>query len=151
MVLAWENLQWGFCDVSCCSLFIAVFVTLVVVLHSLLFDVIPHPFVSYRQSFYTHFILSARFIAEWFTTLSFFYSFSARATVLMRHFLPMGVFYLTLLPHIFDTTCFFQSLPGSRQFFLEVFRAADPRNKDRLISLFDSQQTTVLIFRRIRI
>ena len=51
MVLAWENFQRGFCDVGCCSSFIVVFVTLVVVLHSLLFDVIPHPSVSYRRVF----------------------------------------------------------------------------------------------------
>ena len=31
MVHAWENLQWGFCDVGCCSSFIAVFVMLLVV------------------------------------------------------------------------------------------------------------------------
>ena len=46
MVLAWENFQRDFCDVGCCSSFIVVFVTLVVVLHSLLFDVIPHPSVT---------------------------------------------------------------------------------------------------------
>ena len=40
-----------FCDFGCCSSFIAVFVLLFVVLHSLLFDVIPHSSVRYRQVF----------------------------------------------------------------------------------------------------
>ena len=51
MVLAWEKHQWGFCDVSCCSSFIAVFAMLVVVLHSMLLDVIPHPSMSYCRVF----------------------------------------------------------------------------------------------------
>ena len=46
------------------------------------------------------------------------------ATVLSGHFLPSGVFYLTLLPHIFYTTCYYRGLPGSRQFFLEICRAS---------------------------
>ena len=31
--------------------------------------------------------------------------FTASATILSRHFLPAGVFYLTLLPYIFGTFC----------------------------------------------
>ena len=38
------------------------------------------------------------------------------ATALSGHFLPTGIFYLTLFPNIFGTTCFYQGLPGSRQF-----------------------------------
>ena len=121
----------------CCSSFIALFVMLVVVLHSLLFGVISHPSVSYRQDFtpilyfqpsssqsdlrHLHFNLSG----------PIFHSFTASATVLSGYFLPTGVFYLTLLPHIFATTCFYQGLSGSRQFFLEVCRLhADPQNTD---------------------
>ena len=47
------------------------------------------------------------------------------------HFLPTGVFYLTLLPDIFGTTCFYQGLPGSQQFFLEVFRVPYWSSKHR--------------------
>ena len=36
-------------------------------IHILVFDIIPHPSVG----FYTHFIISAQPIAEWFATLSF--------------------------------------------------------------------------------
>ena len=58
--------------------------------------------------------------------------FTASATVLSGHFLPTGVFYLTLFPHIFARTCFCQGLPGSQQFFLEVFRASCWSSKHRL-------------------
>ena len=123
MVLAWENLQWGFCDVSCCSLFIAVFVTLVVVLHSLLFDVIPHPSVSYRQSFYTHFILSARFIAEWFTTLSFESpSFTVLARGLQfwcRIFYPWACFTLRFFPTFLPQSAFIKASLGAGSSFLK--------------------------------
>ena len=46
MALAWENLQEVFCDVGCCCCF-----TSLEDFHSLLFDVIPHPSVSYRRVF----------------------------------------------------------------------------------------------------
>ena len=54
-------------------------------------------------------------------------------TVLSEHFLPTSVFYFALLPHIFATTCFYQGLPGSRQFFLEVFRASCWSSKNKLV------------------
>ena len=64
----------------------------------------PSLFRGLSLGFYTHFILSAQPIAEWFATLSFptfprssFHSFTASAIVLSRHFLPTGVFYLMLL------------------------------------------------------
>ena len=116
----------GFCDVGCCCC------------HSLLFNVIPHSSVSYRQVFtpilyfqpsssqsdsrHFHFNFSGPFC----------YSFTASATVLTGRLLPTGVFLpMPLLPDIFDTTYFYQGLPGSQQFFLEVCRLhADPRNAE---------------------
>ena len=62
---------------------------------------------------------------------SFRYLLTASAKVLSGHFLPTGVFYLTLLPDIFGTTCFYQGLPWSRQFFLEVCRASYWSSKHR--------------------
>ena len=62
----------------------------------------------------------------------FSFSSTASATVLSEYFLPTGVFYLTALPDIFGTTCFYQGLPGSRQFFLEVWRASCWSSKHRL-------------------
>ena len=53
------------------------------------------------------------------------------AMVLSGHFLPTGVFYLTLLPDIFGTTCFYQGFPGSRQLFLEICRASYWSSKHR--------------------
>ena len=64
-------------------------------------------------------------------SIAFSFSSTASATVLSGHFLPTGVFYLTLLPNIFGTTCFYQGLPGSRQFFLEVCRASYWSSKHR--------------------
>ena len=42
------------------------------------------------------------------------FSSTTSATDLSGLFLPTGVFYLTLLPDIFGTTCFYQGFPGSR-------------------------------------
>ena len=56
---------------------------------------------------------------------------AASATALSGHFSPTGDFYLTLLPNIFGTTCFYQGLPESRQFFLEVYRASYWSSKHR--------------------
>ena len=78
-----------------------------------------------------HFILSALPIAEWFTTLFIFNHSVIFLPVLSGHFLPTGVFYLTLLPSILGTTCFYQGLPGSRQLFFEICRASYWSSKHR--------------------
>ena len=54
----------GFSDVVCCSSFIAVLVMLVVTLHSLLFNIIPHPSVSYRYGFEWAFFTRRRFLPD---------------------------------------------------------------------------------------
>ena len=64
-------------------------------------------------------------------SIAFSFSSTASATVLSGHFLPTGVFYLTLLPDIFGTTCFYQGFPGSRQLFLEICRASYWSSKHR--------------------
>ena len=63
--------------------------------------------------------------------IAFSFSSTTNATDLSRHLLSTDVFYLTLLPNIFGTTCFYQGLPGSRQFFLEVCRASYWSSKHR--------------------
>ena len=60
-----------------------------------------------------------------------YFSSTASATVLSGYFLPTGIFYLTLLPNIFATTCFYQGLPGCWQFFHEVWRASYWSSKPR--------------------
>ena len=86
----------------------------------------PSLFRGLSSGFYTHFILSAQPIPEWFAILSFF-NFSVI-------FLPwalrfwVGVFYtqvlFTLCSFTDILTCVYQGFPGSWQFFLEVFRAS---------------------------
>ena len=97
----------GFCDVgSFCSSFIAFWRFCDVFLHSLLFDVIPCPSVSYRQVFrpilYFQPCSSQSDLRHFHFNLSgpFCYSFAASATDLREHFVLLGVFYLTLLPNI---------------------------------------------------
>ena len=46
-------------------------------------------------------------------------------------FFTHRLLYLTLLRNIFGTTCFYQGLPGSQQFFLEVCRASYWSSKHR--------------------
>ena len=77
---------------------------LVAVLHSLLFDVTPHPFVSYSRDFtpILYFQPSSSQTDTWHFHFNlsrpFFHSFTASATILRGHFLPTGVFYLKALP-----------------------------------------------------
>ena len=89
------------CDVGCCASFIAVFVMLVVVLHSLLFDVIPHLPVSYRWIFtlilYFHSPAYRRVIRNsqhFHFNLSgpFFHSFTTSATILRGYFFTHRLF-----------------------------------------------------------
>ena len=112
MVLAWENLQEFFVMllfICRCSSF------------TFAFRHHPSPFRGLLPAFYTHFILSAH--SRHFHFQPFRYRLTASATVLSGHFWPTGIFYLTLILNIFGTSCFYQGLPGSRQFFLKVCRA----------------------------
>ena len=117
IVLAWENLLEVF------VMLVIIFILLLLFIcrfSSFTFSFQHHlyPFRGLSSGFWTNFVLSAQLIAERFTTLSFFNHsiiFLLRATVLSGHFLPTGVFYLTLLPDIFGTTCFYQGFTGSRQ------------------------------------
>ena len=57
--------------------------------------------------------------------IAFSFSSTTNATDLSRHLLSTDVFYLTLLPNIFGTTCFYQGLPGSWEILY-----IDPQNTD---------------------
>ena len=131
----------------------------VVVLHSLLFDVIPHPSVSYRRVFtpilYCQPSSSQSDLRQFHFNISgpFLHSFIMSATVLIGH-----IFY----PQAFFTLCSFSTIL-SQPTFIKVSLGAgssssnfaglcvDPQNTDPPIYLFDSQQSKILIFRRIRI
>ena len=136
---AWENFQWGFCDVSCwssfcCCIFICRCFFIFVVLHShFLFDVIPHPSVDYHQGFYTPFYTFCpghrRVICD---TFIFNHSFIFLPRELQSW---VGIFYpqafLTLCSFTDILTCVYQGFPGSRQFFLEVCTASYWSSKHR--------------------
>ena len=66
----------------------------------------------------------------WLLLIAFAFSSTASATVLSGRFLPTDVFYLTLL-HRHCSTCVYQGLLGSRQFFLEVCKASYWSSKHR--------------------
>ena len=111
-----------------------VFVMLVVVVRSLLCWLLL--LLRFRATFSCHWhstlasqvceSLHRLWALPWLLSIALIFRliFSASDTVLRGHFLLTSVFYLTHLPHIFATTFFYQGLPGSRQFFLEVCRAS---------------------------
>ena len=121
----WCWLSSSFC---CCSSFH-------VFLHShFLFDIIPHPSVDYRQVFRPILYFQPSPLQsdlQHFHFQLFHYLLNASTTVLSEHLLPTGVFYLTLLPNIFRTTCFYQGFLGSWRFFLEICRASYWSSKHR--------------------
>ena len=100
------KLPGGFCDVGCCCCF-----TSLDVFPSLHFDVIPHPSVSYRRVFtsilYFQPSSSQSDLPHFHLNFSglFRHNFTAGGTVLSRHFLPTGVFYLASLPQILTRFC----------------------------------------------
>ena len=129
MVLAWENFQ---------EVFVMLVVVVVFLPHwrffiSLLFDIIPHPSVDYRRVFtpILYFQPSpSQSDSRHFHFQPFRYLLTASATVLSGHFLPTGVFYLTLLPDIFGIPnilaqpAFIKVSLGAGSYFLESCRAS---------------------------
>ena len=139
MVLAWENLRrflWCWSSFCCCcySSFVDVF-------HShFLFDIIPHPSVDYRQVFrpILYFQPSpSQSDLRHFHFQPFRYLLTASATVLSGHFLPTGVFYLTLLPDIFGIPnilaqpAFIKVSLGAGSYFFESCRTSYWSSKHR--------------------
>ena len=97
----------------CCSSFVDV-LHFVVVFHSyFLFDVMP-PFRGLSPGFYTHFILLANSIAEWFANFPFStipLIFLPRALrLLVGIFYPQAFFTLCSITYIL--TCICQGFPG---------------------------------------
>ena len=90
-----EEPPGGFRDVGYCCCFISL-----EVFHSLRFDVIVHPSASYRRVFtpILYFQPSSSQSDSWH------FPFNS-TTVLSGRFLPTGVIYLALLPHIFARFC----------------------------------------------
>ena len=110
----------------CCSSFADV-------LHShLLFDITPHPSVDYRRVFtpILYFQPSpSQSDLRHFHFQPFRYLSTANATVLSGHFLPTGVFYLTLLTNILPA--FIKASLGAGSSSLNFAGLhTDPRNTD---------------------
>ena len=129
MVLAWENLRrflwcWSsFC--CCCYSSFANFIHIFFLTSSL---TLPWTIARFLDPFSTFSPVHRRAICDTFIFQPFHYFLTASATVLSGHFLPTGVFYLTLLPNSFGTfptflahsrhfgtTCFHQAFTGSWQ------------------------------------
>ena len=158
---AWESLQWGFCDVSCSCSFIFVlhfvvvlhlllFFIFVAVLHSLLFNVIPHPSVDYRRVFTLilyfqpspshsdsrHFHFSTILLSSYHERYGFEWAFFTH-----RRFLPYAPSRHFWHSQHFGTTCFYQGFTGSWQLLswkLQGFILI-LETQTRPICLFDSQ------------
>ena len=134
----------GFCDVGCHLHFVAVLHLLFFFIH-IFFSTssltLPWTIARFLDLFCTFSQAHRRVIRDTFIFQPFRYLLTASATVLSGHFLPTGVFYLTLLPNIFGTICFYQGFPGSRQLFFEICRASILilETQTRPICLFDSQ------------
>ena len=130
MVLCLREPPGGFCDVGCCC---CCFLPHWRFFISLLFDIIPHPSVDYRRVFtpILYFQPSpSQSDSRHFHFQPFRYLLTASATVLSGHFLPTGVFYLTLLPDIFGIPnilaqpAFIKVSLGAGSYFLESCRAS---------------------------
>ena len=134
MVLAWENFWrflWGWSSFCCC--FCSSFV--VFLRSHFLFEIIPHPSVDYRQVFrpILYFQPSpSQSDLRHFHFQPFCYLLTASATVLRGHFLPTGIFYLTLLPNILAQPAFIKVSLGANSYFLEICRAWYLSSKHRL-------------------
>ena len=112
----------------CCSSFVIFF-------HShFLFDIIPHPSVDSHQVFTTIlYFQPSPSQSDWrhFHFQLFRYLLTASATVLSGHFLPTGVFYLTLLPDIFAQPAFIKASLGAGSYSSKFAGLhTDPRNTE---------------------
>ena len=105
----------------CCYIFICRFS-----LFTFSFRCYPSPFRGLSPGFYTHFILSAQPITEWFATHRKVMSFSTIPSTFLPQALRSwaGIFYpqafFTLRSFTDILTCVYQGFPERWKFFLEV-------------------------------
>ena len=117
----------GFCDVD-------LHFVVVVILHLSMFFIhiffstssltLPWTIARFLDPFCTFSPAHRRVICDTFIFQPFHYLLTASATVLSGHFLPTGVFYLTLLPKILAQPAFIKVLLGAGSYFLESCRAS---------------------------
>ena len=92
----WENLQEAFFDVGCYFILIGRFYILRIFLHA----TSSPPWLLRALKAYTSFELYPGYFRLLYFCKAFPSHFIASATVLSGRFLPTGVFYLALFPHI---------------------------------------------------
>ena len=116
----------GFCDVD--LHFCVVILHLPMLFTHIFFSTssltLPWTIARFLDPFCTFSPAHHRVIRDTFIFRPFHYLLTTSATVLSGHFLLTDDFYLTLLPNIFGTTCFYQGFCGSRQLFLKRCRAS---------------------------
>ena len=109
---AWENLRRVF--FYCCIFILSIFFIHI----SFAFWRHPSPFPGLSPGFYTDFILSTQTIAEWFVRHFHFqpfrYVLTASTMVFEWAFFTQAFFTLHSFTDIFNSTCVYQGLPGSR-------------------------------------
>ena len=103
---------------------------------------LPWTIAGFLHPFYTISPARRRGICDTFIFQPFRYLLAASATALSGHFLATNGFYLMFL-HRHSTTCIYQGLLWSRQFFLEVCRVSSDwlilETQAWPICLFDSK------------
>ena len=132
---AWENLQWGFC--CCCSFIFVLHFVVIFVLH---FVVAVLHFISRVLCHVTgtppwflrpvNASTSSELYPDYFW-LPLLFHLPRALRFWVSVFYPQAFFTLRSFTDIFDSTCVYQDLPGSRQFFLEVCRASYWSSKHR--------------------
>ena len=149
---AWENLRGCFC---CCwsSFHFCIFISFLIFILLLLFICRcssftfafrhhPSPLPGLSLGFYTHFILSAQSIAEWFATISFstipFSSYRERYGFEWVFFTHRRFFTLRSIVDILPAFIKASLGAGSSSSKFSGLQT-DPRNTDPVICLFNSQ------------
>ena len=129
MVLAWENPLKVFVMLVLLLLFVCQFSSF-----TFLFDITPHPSVDYHQVFrpILYFQQSpSQSDLRHFHFQPFLYLLTMSATILSGHFLPTGIFYLTLLPDILAQPAFVKASLGAGSYSSKFAGLhTDPRNTE---------------------
>ena len=131
MVLAWENLRrflWCWSSFCCCCY--SSFANFIHIFFSTSSLTLPWTIARFLDPFCTFSPAHRRVIRDTFIFRPFHYLLTASAMVLSGHFLPTGVFYLTLLPDIFGIPnilaqpAFIKVSLGAGSYFFESCRAS---------------------------
>ena len=158
MVPAWENFRrflwcWSsFCCCCCCFSFIFICRRFsfcwccIFNRFPVYFAMSPALHLGFREGFHELWAL------PWLLSIGFSFSSTASATVLSEHFLPTGIFYLTLLPDILPQPAFIKVSQGAGSYFLESCRTSYWSSKhrpDRSVCLIHSNPQSFIHLKSI--